>query len=177
MPCFEGGHKQHDIANYIVSFKLKFPFKTIIYEVSLYNLYYSFINTPHKILKLFCKLTSVGIASYYPPAEHVDDRNVNILELNKSELKLKSEMLKMFKSQNGESLAKTYAYRDRLIPWHPYIYKKYAYKFDENFAGIVEKIHLKFPKQIAQRLFPGVYSSYGYTNGITNLDKELGLEN
>ena len=175
-PAFEGGHRHHDLTNYIASFLIKYPKRTLLYESPIYSIYYSFLHTPHKIIKLLTRFASFNMLAYYPPVESPDKRKISVLQMSENELLIKKKMLESFVSQNGSILRVNHGYRDRLIQWIPNRYRPGAFNFKYNFANIVRLMYKYLPTRIAVKIYPTDIRSHGYQEGITDLDYELGLK-
>lgn len=172
-PLFEGGHRHHDITNYIASFLLKFPKKTLLIEAPLYSIHYSLISTPQKIFKLVARFFLLNLVAYYPSTESIDTRKILTLKMSREELLIKKQMLLAFSSQNGKALAENYGYQDRLVNWWPSKYKATAFNYDKNLAFFIAKMYEKLPYKLASAIYPTDIASHGYEYGITNLNNEL----
>jgi len=173
-PLFEGGHKQHDVTNYIASFLIKYPKRTLLYEAPIYSMYFSLLNTPHKIIKLIARFTSLNFLSYYPPVENIDNRKISVLHVSRNSIALKRKMLLEFSSQNGKSLSVNYGYEDRLVEWRPNKYRSQAFNYPKNLAFLIEIMYKKLSPSLANKIYPTDIVSHGCKKGITNLDYELG---
>lgn len=94
VPAYEGGHIDHDIANFITS-KLKNEFK--IYEYQMYNNYFSFKKLIQiilrEIIKLFSKKYFYWDESKFIPANTKGFR----LDITKQELNQKRGLIKRYK--------------------------------------------------------------------------------
>ena len=137
-------------------------------------MYYSFINTPQKIIKLVTRFTSFNLLSYYPATENVDNRKLSILNMNENEIELKRNMLLGFVSQNGNALCMNYGYKDRLVKWTPKQYKSQAFNYVNNLSAFIEKMYVTLPASLANKIYPTDIVSHGCSTGITDLDYELG---
>lgn len=172
MSLYEGGHAQHDIANYIMSFLIKKPQGIRIYECPEYSPFVSLMYTPHKILALLTRLF-VGFVSYCGIAEGVDGRKILNLKMDRQEIELKRRMLREFRSQNGEALARNHGYPDRVIEWEDRPYRSQPFEYKYSFCRFVEILRIILPVWLVNKAFPGDYRSHGLERGITNMDVEL----
>lgn len=172
VPLYEGGHVEHDIANYIMSFLVKKPRGMLMYECPEYNPYVSLTRTPHKILALLTRVFA-GLVSYYGVAEGVDGRGVLNLEMNEREIELKRRMLRQFESQHGDALAANSGYPDRVIEWKSCPYRPRPFRHEYSLCRLVAALRRTRLAWFAQKLFPGRYRTYGLDRGITNLDDIL----
>ncbi len=98
-PAYEGGHQDHDVANYICS---KFSDICDIYEFPEYNFYK---------MKINCN-TFID-----------DDKNQNILELTDEEKKFKSNCLKVYRSEK-KNLNYITIHKESFRPIKKYDYSK-----------------------------------------------------
>lgn len=174
LPLYEGGHVQHDITNYIVSFLIKRPANMRIYECPEYSPYFSFIHTPHKVLGMLSRFFLIFV-SYFGPPEGLDGREILVLNLSDEELGLKKKMLKAFSSQGGDSLANTFGYPDRAIEWVERPYRSSPYKYKGSLSHFLQILRGTSIGWLAKRMFPWEYKTVGRESGITNLDEELSL--
>jgi LmbE family N-acetylglucosaminyl deacetylase len=171
MPMFEGGHVQHDLANYIVSFLIKTSDGTRIYECPEYSGYLSWRNTPHRMLGMMARLL-LGRFPYFGPPDGVDGRTVLVLDMNQSEMLLKKQMLKRFQSQNINAAHCYYA--DRYVEWQEREYRAQPWRYRFSACHLRASLERVVPPRLATRLLPLQARSYGTREGITNLDVELG---
>lgn len=175
VPLFEGGHVQHDITNFVVSFLIRKPDGLRIYECPEYSPYFSFFHTPHKVLGILSRFFLVFV-SYFGPPEALDGRTIFVLDLSDEELECKKQMLKSFSSQGGNSLANGYGYPDRVIEWVERPYRASPYRYGGSLSHILQILRGTPVEWLAKRLFPWEYKSVGRERGITNLDEELVLK-
>jgi len=172
IPLFEGGHVQHDITNYVISYLVKKPNGLRIFECPEYSPYFSFIHTPHKVLGILSRFFLVFV-SYFGPPEGLDRRTMFNLKMSDYELALKKKMLSTFRSQGGDSLVTRFGYPDRVIEWveKPYKSSPFAYKYSlAYFLQLLRQTPLAW---LVKRLFPWEYKSVGLTHGITDMNDEL----
>jgi LmbE family N-acetylglucosaminyl deacetylase len=172
-PLFEGGHSQHDIVHHIITKMIVINPAVTLLEAPMYNLYYAIGHTPHKWLKIATKILSLGLAKYYNPREGIDGRPVLVLNMTKAEQMTKQQMLRLFKSQGGASLANAFGHNDRFYRYQPTPFKAQAFDYQKNLASYIEKIYNALPQPIARLLFGGKYCCFGCTTGITNLQTVL----
>ena len=134
IPAYEGGHYQHDIANYIISRAMKkISIKKIrIFEVPLYNFYYSLRKTPEKILAGIRWFIPFGSGSF--PPEPIRDDPVYLLDMENDEVEMKCIMLNQFISQNPNALISRFGYPDRFQRYRDYDYSKPPFDYDRSLA-------------------------------------------
>jgi LmbE family N-acetylglucosaminyl deacetylase len=172
IPLYEGGHVQHDITNYIISFLIKKSESLRIYECPAYSPYFSFLHTPHKVLGILSRVVLIFV-SYFGLPEGLDGRKIFVLDLSKEELELKKKMLKSFASQGGDFLANTFGYPDRVIRWVERPYKSSPYRYNGSLSHTMQTLQETSIGWLVKRLFWWECKSIGREQGITNIDEEL----
>jgi LmbE family N-acetylglucosaminyl deacetylase len=139
IPLYEGGHYQHDIANYIVSrAHIRSGRNGRLYECPEYNAYYSIKNTPEKFLSLLSKL--VPLCEYRYPPIFIREGSRLYLDMSDEELMLKREMLQAFKSQDVKGLLDLYGYKDSYQIYTDYDYSKPPFDYDGSIAKHVNSL-------------------------------------
>ncbi len=173
VPHFEGGHKHHDITWALVTFRLRFSADVLVLEAPLYSPMLSTVRTPLKCLKYVLKTMTLGIVSYYPPAEGIHGGQTLVFECDGVALQKKKQLLLCFKSQNGESLSRSFGYPDRFIRWMPVRYQCSPFNFIKSAGRLIEWLSKPIPAFIVNRIIPGMWHTHGLSEGITNLDREF----
>ena len=172
VPLYEGGHLQHDIANYVVSFLVEKPKGMKVYECPEYSPCVSLAGTPHKVLSMLARLLG-GLVSYYGLPEGVGDAPILNLDMDEEELALKRRMLEAFKSQHGDALALHHGHADRVIPWTNRPYRAEPFDYGRSLCRMIQGLEKTRLAWVVRKLFPGDYRSHGLPFGITNMDREL----
>jgi hypothetical protein len=173
IPSFEGGHLHHDVANYVVTRELRLPVETRINESPEYSPYFSVWRTPQKALAHLTRLAFLGLVSYYPKPEGAGRGRILNLRMSTEELHLKWRMLKEFRSQHGDALARSHGYADRLIDSRAIPYCATPFRFEGSLASLASRMTGMVPRWLLARLFPGDQQTIGLESGITNLDRLL----
>jgi LmbE family N-acetylglucosaminyl deacetylase len=121
MPLYEGGHHDHDIANYLVSSAVEsLSKKIVLYESPEYNYFFSIKMTPGKLLDLLSKL--IPFFEYHAPPSFINPDNALYLCMTPEEVELKKQMLSQFHSQHPENLLMHFGFNDRFK-----VYEKHDY--------------------------------------------------
>ena len=175
MPLFEGGHVHHDITNYVISYLVRRPSGLRIYECPEYSPYFSFTNTPHKVLGLLSRCL-LFFVSYFGPSEGIDPRPIFELRMSGADIDLKRRMLRAFESQGGRHLAGRFGWPDRLIEWVEKPYQATPFNYRGSLAHTLHRLRKTSLQSIVKRLFPWEYKSVGLAEGITNIDYETSAE-
>ena len=170
-PLFEGGHLHHDVAHHIVTRMLVLPEGARIYECPLYSPYFSLWRTPHAALAQLARFAFVGRLAYYPKSEGAGVGHMLNLRLSRDELRTKREMLRAFRSQNGEALACHHGYADRLVLWRPQPFRATPFAYRGSRPWLVERLQSALPGRWALRLLPGEPCTIGLERGITDLQR------
>lgn len=123
MPAFEGGHFDHDVANFLMNKVVDSLNKPMLtYEYPTYNNYPIFFFD--KIKKFF---------SAHPPRPRFIPLNGHvpfILDMSEEELTNKKAMLQCYKSQNKDNLlVRLYGYKDMFRTCPRYDYSKRPHGF------------------------------------------------
>lgn len=136
VPLYEGGHFQHDAANYMVHCAVKrIGFSGEIYEAPLYNFYVSLRTTPEKILSGFLRYVPFVHISY--PPEPVQNDSLFELDMSSEEIELKKQMLSCFRTQQPHQLVARFGFPDRYQKFHAYDYTKPPFSYQYSIARII----------------------------------------
>jgi LmbE family N-acetylglucosaminyl deacetylase len=174
MPLFEGGHVHHDLLNHLVSTIAGRGVDRRIFESPEYSPFVSLKWTPHRVLSL-CGRWLFGLVAYYGPPDGIDSRPLLKVRLAPNELAVKRRMLAGFRSQNGDSLAATRCYPDRLIRWRPRPYRARPFEVGGTYLELVQTLRQRLPWSWVSRLFPAQIGTIGREPEVTDLDKELSV--
>jgi LmbE family N-acetylglucosaminyl deacetylase len=174
MPLFEGGHVHHDLLNHIVSTIAGQGLSRRIFESPEYSPFVSLNWTPHRVVSL-CGRWLFGLVAYYGPPDGIDSRPIMKVRLAAHELDVKRKMLAGFRSQNGDSLAVTRCYPDRLIRWRPRPYRARPFEVGGTYLELVQTLRRWFPSPWVRCLFPAQIGTVGREPEVTDLDKELSV--
>jgi LmbE family N-acetylglucosaminyl deacetylase len=171
VPMFEGGHVQHDATAALLDELVRPDDRFEIYEAPEYGPFTSLAYTPHRIIAL-CGRWLLGCVAYYGVPDGVGGRPVNRVVLDPADLDCKRRMLAAFASQNGESLARTSSYPDRLVRWQRSDGRTTPFDFARSYLRFVLWARRLFPAKIVDRLFPVQLGTVGRPNAITDWRKE-----
>jgi len=136
VPLYEGGHFQHDVANYMVHCAIKqIGFSGKIYEAPLYNFYVSLRTTPEKILSGFLRYVPF-VNLCYPP-EPIQNDPLFELEMTSEELETKKQMLSCFRTQQPHQLVARFGFPDRYQKFHSYDYSQPPFRYQYSIARVI----------------------------------------
>lgn len=136
VPLYEGGHFQHDVANYMLSCALKrIEFSGKIYEAPLYNFYVSLRTTPEKILSGFLRYVPFVHIGY--PPEPIRNEPLFELEMTPDEIAIKKQMLSCFRTQQPHQLVVRFGFPDRYQEFHSYDYTKPPFSYQSSIARVI----------------------------------------
>lgn len=136
VPLYEGGHFQHDVANYMVHCAVKrIGFSGKIYETPLYNFYVSLKTTPEKILSGFLRYVPFVHIGY--PPEPIRNDSLFELSMTEEELQIKKQMLTCFQTQQPYQLVARFGFPDRYQNFHSYDYTKPPFSYQWSIARVI----------------------------------------
>jgi hypothetical protein len=164
---FEGGHVHHDATAALLDDAVRPDDRFEIYEAPEYSPYTSLLYTPHRVVAL-CARWLLGLVSYYGMPDGVDGRPVNTVVLEPSDLDCKRRMLAAFASQNGDSLSRTSAYPDRLVPWRRSERRTTPFDFARSYLRFVLWARGVASPKVVDRLFPVQLGTIGRPYGVTD---------
>jgi LmbE family N-acetylglucosaminyl deacetylase len=122
--AYEGGHMDHDLANYLVNKAVKQTNLPItIWEYPLYNNYPGYF--PIKFLRRYTTKLLPFRLGIFPPL-FIPNRNKKyVLRMKKHDIRTKKAMLRIYRSQNkNDYLVKNFLYKDRFRTCPNYDYNK-----------------------------------------------------
>jgi LmbE family N-acetylglucosaminyl deacetylase len=121
VPLYEGGHRDHDLANYLTARAVaSLPEPVELLEAPLYNYYFSLRHTPEKLLDALSK--RIPFYDYNAPPTFVASGPRRVLCMSEPELALKRRMLEQFVSQHPEDLVLHFAFNDRFQRYREHDY-------------------------------------------------------
>jgi LmbE family N-acetylglucosaminyl deacetylase len=137
VPLYEGGHYQHDVANFIVAKALAASgIDAELYEAPEYNFYVSCRTTPHKLLAILSGF--VPRWRHVHPPEPVDDRTLYAPSMSSRELALKATMLRHFTTQSPEALVHSAGGADRVQRYRAHDYRRPPFRYAGSLAWWVD---------------------------------------
>jgi hypothetical protein len=123
MQLYEGGHRDHDLANYLVGRAVRsLSDAPALYECPEYNFYFSVRDTPEKILDGVTRL--IPFVRYDSPPGFVGGAGRRILCMSDSELATKRRMLEVFHSQKPKDLLLHFRFNDRFQEYRGHDYHR-----------------------------------------------------
>jgi LmbE family N-acetylglucosaminyl deacetylase len=175
VPMFEGGHVHHDqlagLLDKIVAATDRFK----IFEAPEYSPYVSLRFTPHRALALMARWL-FGLVVYHGEADGVDDRPVLRFRLTPDELNAKRRVLSAFASQNGEWLAATRSYPDRLVHWRACPGRRHPFPPTGSYRYLARALRRVLPTSLAAFLMPADDGTIGRDGTITDWQEEWAEE-
>lgn len=174
VPMFEGGHVHHDqvagLLDKIVATTDRFE----IFEAPEYSPYVSLRVTPHRALALMARWL-FGVVVYHGESDGVDDRPILKFRLAPDELDRKRRVLSAFASQNGEWLAATRGYPDRLVRWRPCPDRRHPFPLTGSYRRLALGLRRVLPASLAALLMPTDDGTIGRDGAITDWQEEWGM--
>jgi LmbE family N-acetylglucosaminyl deacetylase len=175
-PAFEGGHIHHDIVNCVVTRMLRMPPDTRIFEGLEYSPYFSVWRTPQATLSHLTRIFFFGLVLFYSKPEGVGRGRIQNARLAPEQLKTKIRMLRAFRSQNGDALARNNGFEDRLIAWTPRPFQATPFTYYGSRPWLIEYLQAFMPLSWILRLLPGEPCTIGLKRGITDLRIFIGTD-
>jgi LmbE family N-acetylglucosaminyl deacetylase len=169
MPMFEGGHVHHDMVAGLIGHIAAPNDRFEIFEAPEYSPFTSLEHTPHRVIALCARWLGV---SYYGPPDGIDGRNILKFRFSPGELDRKRRMLRAFRSQNGDSLAETRGYCDRLVRWiGPHRHS--PFELAGSYLGLALAARRMFPGPAIDRLFAVQPGTIGREGSVTDWAEEF----
>ena len=137
IPAYEGGHRDHDISNYMVSHVInKNKIKTKVFESPEYSLFFSFL-TPKRIIdKIIRRLFKMN----FSPSFITHGKTIT-LKMKKDEIETKKEMFMKYKTKNvNNTLIKNYGFCDKYRKYTQHNYLKPPFNYRCSLAYWITKI-------------------------------------
>lgn len=175
VPMFEGGHVHHDQVAALLDQVVTPSDRFEVFEAPEYSPYVSLRVTPHRALALMARWL-LGVVVYHGEADGVDDRPIHKYRLAPDELEAKRRVLAAFVSQNGEWLAATRGYADRLVRWRPQPDRRCPFPLEGSYLQLAQKARRVLPVGLAALLLPADGGTIGREGDITDWLEEWAME-
>ncbi len=173
VPMFEGGHVHHDQVAALLDEIVTPDDRFEIFEAPEYSPYVSLRYTPHRALALLARWL-FGLVVYHGPSDGVDGRPVHKVRLDRADLDDKRRALAAFVSQNGDWLAATRGYPDRLVRWQRRAGRRHPFVVRGSYLDLAWSARRLLPRRLAAALLPCDDGTIGREGGITDWYEEWG---
>lgn len=162
---YEGGHRDHDITNYLVSEAVKsLKANILIYECPEYNYYFSFKNTPEKFLDVFSKV--IPLFQYHSPPSFIDPSNALYLCMSEEEIETKKNMLRKFITQRPNTLITHFGCNDRFQRYTVHNYYLPPHDYGSKIVYMARYSKIRFLRRFFRRPYWKLYTIYSYEDRL-----------